>query len=223
MCHENLTVKNSIIANSTGSSNCSLFVQPSSRGHNLDDDASCFLFTTTDLNAVSAGLDTGGLKNNGGPTKTIALLATSPGVNAIPLTPTINCADVDGNPLTTDQRGVPRPQGSACDIGAYEHYQSRFYQTQAIETLLLMGSVQSLPLPPGKQQGLVAPLKGAVDSLNRGVTNPAINQLGAFINQGNALLLNGALTSEQVNPLITSAQQIIQSFSVPVIVGSTVN
>jgi hypothetical protein len=56
------------------------------------------------------------LKNNGGLTETIALLATSPAVNAIP---TSSCTDLDGLPTTKDQRGVPRPQGPACDIGAY--------------------------------------------------------------------------------------------------------
>jgi len=31
-----------------------------------------------------------------------------------------DCLDYSGNLVTTDQRGVPRPQGPACDIGAYE-------------------------------------------------------------------------------------------------------
>jgi hypothetical protein len=51
------------------------------------------------------------LHNNGGPTQTIALLASSPAINHIP---TSACA------VTTDQRGITRPQGPACDIGAFE-------------------------------------------------------------------------------------------------------
>ncbi|HKX13302.1 MAG TPA: DUF11 domain-containing protein, partial [bacterium] len=30
------------------------------------------------------------------------------------------CIDQDGDPLTTDQRGAPRPFGDRCDIGAFE-------------------------------------------------------------------------------------------------------
>jgi hypothetical protein len=52
----------------------------------------------------------GPLQDNGGFTQTMALLPDSPAINA---------AD-DGNCPSTDQRGVARPQGSHCDIGAYE-------------------------------------------------------------------------------------------------------
>ena len=51
----------------------------------------------------------GSLADNGGPTLTHALLPGSPAIDA-------------AGPacLPYDQRGVPRPQGPACDIGAYE-------------------------------------------------------------------------------------------------------
>ena len=52
------------------------------------------------------------LKNNGGPTKTHALKPASPAVNAVPSS--------DPACTGTDQRGVARPQGSDCDIGAFE-------------------------------------------------------------------------------------------------------
>jgi len=55
------------------------------------------------------------LADNGGPTKTIALLAGSPAIDTIPVG-TNGC----GSTITQDQRGVSRPQGSRCDIGAYE-------------------------------------------------------------------------------------------------------
>jgi fibronectin-binding autotransporter adhesin len=53
------------------------------------------------------------LQHNGGPTATIAVLAGSPALNAIPKAA---CA------VHVDQRGVPRPQpqNGNCDIGAYE-------------------------------------------------------------------------------------------------------
>jgi hypothetical protein len=51
----------------------------------------------------------GSLQDNGGVTETMALDADSPAVDA----GDANCPD-------TDQRGVTRPQGAACDLGAYE-------------------------------------------------------------------------------------------------------
>jgi CSLREA domain-containing protein len=48
--------------------------------------------------------------DNGGSTKTIALMTGSPAIDA---------GNVEFCP-TADQRGVIRPQGAACDIGAYE-------------------------------------------------------------------------------------------------------
>jgi hypothetical protein len=54
----------------------------------------------------------GPLQNNGGPTKTISLQSGSAALDQIPATGA-------GCPKT-DQRGVPRPSGQACDIGAYE-------------------------------------------------------------------------------------------------------
>ena len=51
------------------------------------------------------------LADNGGETQTHALLSGSPAIDAIPAGECI---------VSTDQRGVPRPQGAACDIGAFE-------------------------------------------------------------------------------------------------------
>ena len=57
----------------------------------------------------------GALADNGGPTNTHALLATSPARDTIPQG-TNGC----GTTFTEDQRGVGRPQASACDIGSFE-------------------------------------------------------------------------------------------------------
>lgn len=65
------------------------------------------------------------LGDYGGPTQTHALQPNSVAINAIPVKPVDYCTLVNGEPLTTDQRGVKRPQGSACDIGAFE-YDSQF-------------------------------------------------------------------------------------------------
>ena len=61
-------------------------------------------------NIITADPMLGALSNNGGSTKTIPLLAGSSAINAAN----------DTDCLATDQRGVTRPQGSHCDIGAYE-------------------------------------------------------------------------------------------------------
>ena len=53
----------------------------------------------------------GTLAANGGPTKTLALLKGSPAINAAGPAP---CD------TAKDQRGVKRPQGGKCDIGAFE-------------------------------------------------------------------------------------------------------
>ena len=50
--------------------------------------------------------------NPPGNTETHALLGGSPAIDAIP---PLSCA------VTTDQRGVARPYGDGCDIGAYEY------------------------------------------------------------------------------------------------------
>jgi len=121
-----LTVKNSLLANSASGGNCYFGSGPwtvTSEGYNLSDDSTCssFFTQTGDLNSTPAGLDPNGLQSNGGFTRTIALLATSPAVEAIPLSPTNYCTDVNSAPVATDQRGVTRPQqGPACDIGAFE-------------------------------------------------------------------------------------------------------
>ncbi len=89
------------------------------RAH-FDSDGSCRVngscgAATTKLFRTAASPGLGPLAANGGPTWTRALPAGSPAVDAA-----AECSDWAGNPVTTDQRGVARPQGSACDAGAFE-------------------------------------------------------------------------------------------------------
>jgi hypothetical protein len=212
----NATLKNSILANNIGG-NCFLSdtASQSSLGHNLSDDSSCasFLTVSGDLDNTPAGLDPNGLQNNGGPTPTVALQSTSPAVDAIPANPNPAvsfCTDTNGQPVTTDQRGVRRPQGPACDIGAYEFFKSRLI-FPAVQTYQILDAVLALPVPPDTQSGLIAPLQGAIISINAGNTNPAVGQLGAFINETNGLVRGGVLTQEQATPLTTAAQGVIQT------------
>lgn len=85
-------------------------------GHNIDDDGTCgFTGATGSLPSTDPLLDPDGLQDNGGPTKTIALRPASPAINAIPQG-TNGCA----TDISTDQRGVKRPQGGKCEIGSFE-------------------------------------------------------------------------------------------------------
>ena len=78
----------------------------------------CALNQGTDLVSVSeAALNLGPLQDNGGPTETHALDIGSVAIDVIP---TAMCLDEDDQPLTTDQRGEPRPGGTACDVGSFE-------------------------------------------------------------------------------------------------------
>ena len=79
-----------------------------SGGHNLVQDGSCNP-DATDI--ITTDALTGALADNGGPTWTHALLPGSPAIDAGDNTV---CS-------ATDQRGVARPQGAACDIGSYEY------------------------------------------------------------------------------------------------------
>src|SRR3954453_21692603 len=65
----------------------------------------------------------GPLADNGGPTLTFAIPPTSPAAGAGPASGA-DCPD-------TDQRGVARPQGSACDAGAYERAPANVVSTSA--------------------------------------------------------------------------------------------
>ena len=100
------TFNNIIIANSAAGGDC-FFVTSFSGSNNLATDTTCGTgFTQTSTTALNLGP----LTDNGGATQTFALFDGSSAIDA-------------GNNATcptTDQRGVTRPNGPNCDIGAYE-------------------------------------------------------------------------------------------------------
>jgi hypothetical protein len=110
-----MTVRNTIVAGNgnPGSRQCN-FAAPTSLGHNIDQGDSCGFDQPTDQENTDAEL--GPLDEEGG-SPAHPLLVGSPAIDAIPLD---DCLDSEDMPLLTDQRGVDRPQGSACDIGAVE-------------------------------------------------------------------------------------------------------
>lgn len=105
-----LSVKNTIVAGNTGpagSSNCAPVAMLTS-DHNLSSDESC-MFTDPGSKQNADPL-LGGLQNNGGQTDTLALQPGSPALDA----------GTNAGCPATDQRGVSRPQGPTCDVGAFE-------------------------------------------------------------------------------------------------------
>jgi uncharacterized repeat protein (TIGR01451 family) len=115
--NEDLTTQSTIFAG-TGHASCEGLNSVTTLGYNLDQGATCTPSpAATDLQSVNPAL--GSLANNGGPTKTQAIAATSPATDK---------GIATGS--TTDQRGDPRPTdlpdvtnasgGGGTDIGAYE-------------------------------------------------------------------------------------------------------
>ncbi len=72
---------------------------------------------TNQVNVTAEQLNLGPLQDNGGPTLT---QLPGPGSTALDEIDEESCVDVDENPLKRDQRGVARPQGPSCDVGAVE-------------------------------------------------------------------------------------------------------
>jgi CSLREA domain-containing protein len=108
------TFRNTIVAKSTAGDNCR-GVAITDGGYNIDDGTTCGFSKAENSMPFTNPKLASDLADNGGPTKTIALLRGSPALNAIP-----DEANGCGTDITTDQRGVVRPQGAGCDIGAFE-------------------------------------------------------------------------------------------------------
>lgn len=114
-----ITIKNSIVAHNLSGGlnpgkNCYGKGTIKALGVNLDTDKSCPGFTHVTTSQLKLGPL---LVNLPGSTATMALAAGSAAIDAAS-----DCKDAKGNKLTTDQRGVKRPQPSKgkCDVGAYE-------------------------------------------------------------------------------------------------------
>lgn len=106
------TSRNSVITQPHGAVNCTSFDSPATDGgYNFSDDASCGLTAATSNVKTPNDPMLGALADNGGPTQTLLPLAGSPLIDAIP---PASCGS------NVDQRGVTRPQGPGCDIGAVE-------------------------------------------------------------------------------------------------------
>ncbi len=110
-----MTSSDSIVVGNTSFGNsqqdCNNSIKIIDQGYNLESGTSCGFNGTGSKQNTYPRLASA-LANNGGPTQTLALQDGSPAINAIPA---ISCS------ASTDQRGIARPQGPACDIGAFEY------------------------------------------------------------------------------------------------------
>ena len=102
-----LQITNSIVANNSRDCNANgawaaMFV-------NLDSDGTCSGF------GITANPVLGPLQANGGTTLTHAFAGPSVAIDAA-----ASCNATGGSTVTADQRGIARPQGGACDLGAVE-------------------------------------------------------------------------------------------------------
>jgi hypothetical protein len=105
------TIGSSIVAAQTLGPDCGSTL--TSTGYNIESATSCGFASTGDQqNVTTSALHLGPLADNGGPTQTHALLTPSAAIDKIP-TSVSSCSG-------TDQRGVLRPQGTMCDVGAFE-------------------------------------------------------------------------------------------------------
>jgi CSLREA domain-containing protein len=174
-----LHLANTIIANTTGGAeDC--------KNHNygvIETNVNNLIQNTTTCNPEYTGDPLlSPLADNGGPTHTMALLPGSPAIDAGDDTV---CAgeEVGG----VDQRGVTRPQGSHCDIGAYE------YEGVQPQTLV----VNSTGDAGDETCDETCTLRDAVLSANSGDTITFAESLsGSTITLGGHIWINKDLTIE---------------------------
>jgi len=189
-----VTFTGSIVAgNTAGTGNdCDNAGTITDKGNNLESGTDCGFTASTDLQNTDPKLDPSGLQNNGGPTQTIALEPDSPAVDHI---------SVGSSCPATDQRGVSRPQGPKCDIGAFE-------MTAADGLRVMIHVVNSFNLSQAIQQSLDAKLQHALAAAKHGLFNlGACIWLDFFIKQVKSLSGQG-LTSSQATQLLNEAAVI---------------
>ncbi len=116
--HQVLDISNTIINDVPGAINCWWDTGSTggiaSGGYNIDSGNSCGLAgqgKAGDLESTDPLLDAAGPQLNGDTIPSILLGVGSPALNSVPLQ---NCLSAK------DQRGIARPQGGSCDIGATE-------------------------------------------------------------------------------------------------------
>ena len=213
-----ISIKNSIVSgNTVGSdataSNCAVssLGAINSGGRNIETATDCGFKQSGDHQNTNPGFLTGGVTDNGGNSDTIALAATSPAVDAIP-------AGSAGCKGTTDQRDFARPQGTACDIGAYELTQS----VEGAQFTGVIGSVQSKTTPTMDWGDGTAQSNGTVDP-NTGQVTGTHTYAEAGIYHGLIHFVNsdGRASTLQFDFKVTDAPLTATATQVSAVAGSS--
>jgi hypothetical protein len=200
----NATIGNSILSAPSGGQNVSGGTL-TSLGNNISSDASVAAAFTQPGDRNSTDPMIGPLADNGGPTRTHALLPGSPAIDA---------AGTGAGVPATDQRGVARPQGTAADVGAFELVQAE--TTIATQTSLSSSAPSatagqpvtftaavtapgSRAVPSGTVQFLEGPTvlgTGTLDASGRATFATASLPVGAHAVVA-SFVANGAFTASQ--------------------------
>jgi len=196
-------VKNSIIANSPSGGDCFFVLgMINASGVNYATDGTCPGFTEV----TPAQLNLGALALSApGRTETHALEMGSVAIDTV-----TDCTDVAGNPVTTDQRGVTRPQVAACDAGSFE-VAVAVEEASPEEMLVdLRATVRSYCLRDGLTKSLVAKLNAALAALAEGDTVEAAESVQAFIDHVNDQR-GKKIRDERADQLVAAATEILEA------------
>lgn len=130
-----------VIIDGNSPADCANFSPITAGGYNLDSDGTCDFAGPGNQTVADPRL--GPLADNGGPTQTHRLLPGSPAIDA---GDDVRCP-------AADQRGVARPQGDGCDIGAVEFEAVTLWgdddcdgDVDSVDALKTLRHVASLPV-----------------------------------------------------------------------------
>ena len=197
---DNITLANTIVAGTcAGTPATSLGGNVESPGDN------CGLHQAADQVAVTAGqLALAALAGNGGTTSTHL---PAPGSVAVNTARAVNC-------LPTDQRGVARPVGAACDKGAVEVEASSQTCTADQDTLCLSGGrfkVEATYATPSSGSGIARTVGLTGDTgylwfFNAANVEAVVKVLNACGVNGRYWVFAGGLTDVQVEIAVTDTK-----------------
>ena len=206
-----MTVSNSIVAGNNGNPECGGPSPVMSLGYNLTSAGGGCAFSAVGdqqvpLPVIFTNVLVGGLEDNGGLTRTLALI---PGGLAV------DRGSCPGE--TMDQRGAPRPvdnpsvsnAADGCDIGAFE-----LQLTSAEQVTALTVSVSSLGLASGTANSLRTKLTAALSAIEAGDIAGACTSLTGFTNEVRALV-GKKMSATDASALTAKADALKSSLGCP--------
>jgi hypothetical protein len=187
-----IDVAGSIVAYNSGTvdeeytpSNCSVSGSATidSLGYNLENGTECGFKSTGDLQSTQPDFSSSTLQSNGGNTDTFAPDPTSPAVDAIPT----SFPFCEGD----DQRGIARPQGAGCDMGAVELVP---FTIQATEGSQFSGRVTTEGLTGGVYPSPVPTIEWGDGQTSQGTPDEASSSVSGTHTYAKAGIYNGSVT-----------------------------